>query len=53
MPVIMVPDLLFSTDEMQRLSEGIFPDLFAVLDALIESGVIPADCRTGMAVQPV
>jgi beta-phosphoglucomutase-like phosphatase (HAD superfamily) len=53
MRVIMVPDLLFSTDEMQRLSEGIFTDLFAVLDALIGSGVIPAHCRTGMAMQRV
>jgi len=39
MRVIMVPDLLPPTAEMIELSEVIVPDLFGVLDALVNSGL--------------
>lgn len=38
MRVIMVPDLMPPNAEMSEVSEAIVPDLFAVLDALINSG---------------
>jgi HAD superfamily hydrolase (TIGR01509 family) len=53
MRVIMVPDMLCSTDEMQRLSEGIVADLFAVLDAFIGSGVVARQSRTQKAMKRV
>ncbi len=33
---LMVPDMLPPTEEMQNLAEGIFPDLFAVRDYLLD-----------------